>query len=61
MNKSSAAGAHDSALAASRSVGIGWSDDLPVELVTEDDDVLAVAGKRGLLHVAGIPDPCLAS
>ncbi len=44
MNRSRAAGEQESALAASRSVGIGWSG-FREELVTQNDVVLESPGR----------------
>ena len=46
MNRSSAAGLAERAFAASRSVGIGWAEISLIELVAQNDHVLAVAWQQ---------------
>ena len=59
MNRSSAAGLAERALAASRSVGIGWLEISLIELLAQNDQVLAIAGQELLVGISRVPNPRL--
>jgi hypothetical protein len=60
MNRSRAAGLDESALAASRSVGIGWLRNLAIELIAQHNYVLTIPREQLLVRVSRVPDPGLA-